>query len=59
MLTEDSIKNLLIVEGVAYSLYSKTSFPKSHNIALRGMPYSLKENSELFKTIYKESNHRK
>jgi len=55
MLTEDSIKNRLIVEGVAYMLYSKTSYPKMHNIALRGIPYSLKENGELFKTIYKES----
>lgn len=55
MLTEDSVKNRLIVEGVAYMLYSKTSYPKMHNIALRGMPYSLKENGELFKTIYKES----
>ena len=54
MLTEDSVKNRLIVEGVAYMLYSKTSYPKMHNIALRGMPYSLKENGELFKTIYFE-----
>ena len=55
MLTEDSVKNRLIVEGVAYSLYCKTSYPKTQNIVIRGMGYSLKENAELFKSIYKET----
>ena len=39
--TEDERRNSLIAEGVAYSLYSKTGFPKDDGIALRGMPYGL------------------
>ena len=50
--TEDERRNSLIAEGVAYSLYSKTGFPKDDGIALRGMPYGLDENARLFKEIY-------
>lgn len=50
--TEDARRNSLIAEGVAYSLYSKTGFPKDSNISLRGMPYDLSENARLFKEIY-------
>lgn len=50
--TEDARRNSIIAEGVAYSLYSKTGFPKDNNISLRGMPYSLSENARLFKEIY-------
>lgn len=50
--TEDERRNSLIAEGVAYSLYSKTGFPKDDGIALRGMPYDLDENARLFKEIY-------
>ena len=50
--TEDDRRNSLIAEGVAYSLYSKTGFPKDDGIALRGMPYGLDENARLFKEIY-------
>lgn len=32
--TEDARRNSLIAEGVAYSLYSKTGFPKDSNISL-------------------------
>ncbi len=50
--TADEQRNTLLAEGVAYSLYSKTGFPKDGNIALRGMPYELDENARLFKEIY-------
>lgn len=50
--TENERRNSLIAEGVAYSLYSKTGFPKDDGIALRGMPYGLDENARLFKEIY-------
>lgn len=50
--TEDERRNSLIAEGVAYSLYSKTGFPKDNNISLRGMAYGLNENARLFKEIY-------
>lgn len=50
--TEDARRNSLMAEGVAYSLYSKTGFPKDNNISLRGMPYDLSENARLFKEIY-------
>lgn len=50
--TEDERRNSLIAEGVAYSLYSKTGFPKNDGIILRGMPYGLEENARLFKEIY-------
>lgn len=50
--TEDERRNGLLSEGVAYSLYSKTGFPKTQGITLRGMPYGLDENARLFKEIY-------
>ena len=50
--TADEQRNTLLAEGVAYSLYSKTGFPKDGNITLRGMPYDLDENARLFKEVY-------
>ena len=50
--TEDERRNSLLSEGVAYSLYCKTGFPKDSGIALRGMPYGLDENARLFKEVY-------
>ena len=50
--TADDLRNSLIAEGVAYSLYSKTGFPKEAGIAIRGLPYGLEENARLFKEIY-------
>lgn len=44
--------NSKVLSGVAYSLYSKTGFPKDGNIALRGMLYGLDENARLFKEVY-------
>ena len=51
-LTEnDEIKNRLIAEGVAYSLYSSTGFPKERGITLKGYPYGLGDNADLFREI--------
>ena len=51
-LTEnDEIRNRLIAEGVAYSLYSSTGFPKEHGITLKGYPYGLGDNADLFREI--------
>lgn len=53
-LTEnDEIRNRLIAEGVAYSLYSATGFPKERGITLKGYPYGLQDNADLFREVQK------
>ena len=53
-LTEnDEIRNRLIAEGVACSLYSTTGFPKERGITLKGYPYGLQENADLFREVQK------
>ena len=53
-LTEnDEVRNRLIAEGVAYSLYSTTGFPKERGITLKGYPYVLQENADLFREVQK------
>lgn len=53
-LTEnDEVRNRLIAEGVAYSLYSTTGFPKERGITLKGYPYGLNENADLFREVQK------
>lgn len=53
-LTEnDEIRNRLIAEGVAYSLYSTTGFPKERGITLKGYPYGLGDNADLFREVQK------
>ncbi len=53
-LTENNeIRNRLIAEGVAYSLYSTTGFPKERGITLKGYPYGLQENADLFREVQK------
>ena len=53
-LTEnDEIRNRLIAEGVAYSLYSTTGFPKERGITLKGYLYGLQENADLFREVQK------
>ena len=49
--TDDEERNTLVCEGVAYSLYCKTGFPKNNGIKLHGMPYSLQDNADLFRDI--------
>ena len=53
-LTEnDEVRNRLIAEGVAYSLYSTTGFPKEREITLKGYPYGLQDNADLFREVQK------
>lgn len=53
-LTEnDEIRNRLIAEGVAYSLYSTTGFPKERGITLKGYLYGLQDNADLFREVQK------
>ena len=47
--TEDEDRNRLIAEGVTYLLYSTTGFPKDRGITLKGYPYGLSENADLFR----------
>ncbi len=49
-------RNELIAEGITYSMYSKTGFPRDNKIRVKGFPYDLSTNAELFKEIYKISN---
>ncbi|MCM1220223.1 MAG: DUF3849 domain-containing protein, partial [Lachnospiraceae bacterium] len=51
-LTGDDLRDTLTVEGIAYSLYMKTSQPQSEGIALQGLPYSYAENAAFVKEIY-------
>ena len=53
-LTEnDEVRNRLIAEGVAYSLYSTTGFPKERGITLKGYLYGLQDNADLFREVQK------
>ena len=51
-LTGDEQYDGLLAEGIAYSLYCKTGFPKTQNIRLRGLPYSYRENADFVKELY-------
>jgi len=51
-LSGDKVRDRLLIEGIAYSLYSKTGFPKSVGIKLTGLPYSYSENADLVKEVY-------
>ena len=51
-LTEDKQRNKLLIEGITYSLYSKTGFPKSAGIKLSGLPYGYRENADFVKEVY-------
>ena len=54
-LTGDEQHDNLLSEGVAFSLYCKTGFPKTAGIHLRGLPYSYRENAEFVKEMYIQS----
>lgn len=54
-LTGDEQHDNLLSEGVAFSLYCKTGFPKTVSIHLRGLPYSYRENAEFVKGMYIQS----
>ena len=49
--TDDEDRNRLILEGVTYSLYCKTGFPKSNGITMHGMTGDLTDNAQLFKDV--------
>ena len=51
-LTGDRERDRLLIDGIAYSLYSKTGFPKSAGIRLSGLPYSYSENADFVKEVY-------
>ncbi len=51
-LTYDGDRDKLLIDGISYSLYSKTGFPKSAGIKLSGLPFSYKENAEFVKDVY-------
>lgn len=51
-LTADDERNKHLIDGIAFSLYSKTGFPKSAGIRIDGLPYSYAENAEFVKDVY-------
>ena len=51
-LTGDEQHDRLLAEGIAYSLYCKTGFPKTQNIRLHALPYSYRENAAFVKELY-------
>ena len=51
--TEDEQFNKLLYEGVTYSLYSKTGFPKNNGVKLQGLPYDLRRNADICKRVYR------
>ena len=51
-LTGDEQYDRLLAEGITYSLYCKTGFPKTQNIRLHGLPYSYRENAAFVKELY-------
>lgn len=54
-LTGDEQHDNLLSEGVAFSLYCKTGFPKTIGIHIHGLPYSYRENAEFVKEMYIQS----
>ena len=46
----------LLLEGVSYSLYLKTAFPKTGNITLHGLPYSYRDNAAFVKEVYLQTD---
>ena len=55
-LTGDEQYDSLLAEGIAYSLYCKTGFPKTEYIRLHGLPYSYRENAAFVKELYIRSD---
>ena len=51
-LTGDITRDKQLIDGITYSLYAKTGFPKSAGIRLDGLPYSYAENAEFVKDVY-------
>ena len=51
-LTGDEVRDMLTVEGIAFSLYMKTSQPQSEEIELHTLPYAYSENTTFAKEVY-------
>lgn len=51
-LTGDGERDGLLIDGIAFSLYSKTGFPKSTGIRLSGLPYGYIDNADFVKEVY-------
>lgn len=51
-LTGDTERDKLLIDGITYSLYAKTGFPKSAGISLDGLPFSYTENAAFVKDVY-------
>lgn len=51
-LTADEVYNKHLINGITYSLYCKTGFPKSASVRLDGLPYSYIENAAFVKDVY-------
>jgi len=51
-LTGNEERDRLLIDGIAFSLYSKTGFPKSIGIRLSGIPYDYMENASFVKEVY-------
>ncbi len=49
---DDEELNKFLYEGVTYSLYCKTGFPKNNGIKLHGLPYDLRQNADVCKRVY-------
>lgn len=47
----------LYAEGIAYSLYSATAFPKDNGILLHGYPFGDKENALMLKEIFEWTDY--
>ncbi len=51
-LTGDDKRDEMLIQGIAYSLYSKTGFPRNAGIYISGLPYSYTENAAFVKDVY-------
>lgn len=51
-LTGDTARDKQLIDGITYSLYAKTGFPKSAGITLSGLPYSYADNAAFVKDVY-------
>lgn len=51
-LSGDTERDKLLIDGVTFSLYARTGFPKSASINMRGLPYSYAENAAFVKDVY-------
>lgn len=51
-LSGDTERDKLLVDGVTFSLYARTGFPKSASINMHGLPYSYSENAAFVKDVY-------